>query len=217
MSEKNTIKIAVADDHTILRKGVIELINAFGDFEVILDATNGRELITKIQQSAVLPDVCLIDINMPVLNGYETAEELRKTWPALKILALSMYNAEYTIIRMLASGANGYILKEADPIALREALIGVYENEYYYSEQLSGKMVHTLLEGKKLKMHITEKELQFLKHCCSELNYKEIAEKMFLSPRTVEGYRDALFEKLNIKTRTGLVIFALEMGLNQNS
>ena len=213
--KNSIIKIAIADDHTILRKGVIELINSFGPFRVIIDAVNGRDLLDQLEKAAVLPDVCVIDINMPELNGYETAVILREQWPNIKILALSMYSNEYSIIKMLRTGAHGYILKETDPIELKDALLSVYNHSYYHSELVSGRMVSKVKDEGGGDLGISDRELEFLSLCSTDLTYKEIAEKMNLSPRTVEGYRDSLFHKLNIRSRPGLVVFANKIGLNQ--
>jgi DNA-binding NarL/FixJ family response regulator len=217
MKEQDThqkIRIAIADDHTIIRKGVMELINTFGEFEVILDAVNGADLLQKIAAAPQLPDICMLDINMPELDGYETAKAIRSRWPDIRILALSMYDSEYNIIRMLRSGANGYILKETDPKELRRALNEIYERSFYHSEIVTGRLINKLHQNASTAdFEFSEREQQFLSLCCTEMSYKGMAEQMNLSPRTVEGYRDALFEKLNIRTRTGLVIFAIRIGL----
>jgi DNA-binding NarL/FixJ family response regulator len=213
--KNNSIKIAIADDHTILRKGVIELINSFGPFEVIIDAVNGRDLLDQLEKSIVQPDICVIDINMPELNGYETALILRAQWPKIKILALSMYSNEYSIIKMLRNGAHGYILKETDPTELKDALLSVYHHSFYHSDLVSGRMMSKVKDEAGSDLGISDRELEFLSLCSTDLTYKEIAEKMNLSPRTVEGYRDSLFHKLNIKSRPGLVVFANKIGLNQ--
>lgn len=211
--ETSEIKIALADDHTILRKGVIELVNSFEDCIVIIEATNGKDLITKIEAAPVLPDVCIIDINMPEQNGYETAVIIKQRWSSIKILALSMYNNEYSIIKMLRNGAHGYILKDADPSELNIAIQSVHKQSFYHSELITGR----ILSRSKTKddvLGITEREWEFLSLCSTDLSYKDIAEKMKLSPRTVEGYRDSLFRKLDIKSRSGLVVFANNIGLN---
>ena len=208
------IKIALADDHAILRKGVAELLSGFEDMEVVAEAANGRELLARLEQAKELPDVCIVDINMPEMNGYETAAAIRKNWPGIKILALSMYDTELNIIKMLRSGANGYILKDNDPEDLRIAITQVYKNGFYHSELVTGRMLHLLHDPeKKAVLDLSERELNFLKLCCTELTYKEIADQMFLSPRTIDGYREALFDKLKITSRTGLVIYAIKAGM----
>ena len=208
------INIAIADDHTILRKGVSEILSKFEDFSVVMEAANGKELITKLAAAATLPDVCIVDINMPEMNGYETASEIRSKWPYIKILALSMYDTELNVIKMLRKGANGYVLKDADPEELRIAITRVHKDGFYHSEIVTGRMLNILHDPEgKMNIEINDKELQFLGYCCTELTYKEIADKMFLSPRTIDGYRENLFKKLNITTRTGLAMYAIKAGV----
>lgn len=208
------INVAIAEDHTIVRKGLIELIASFPEFKVVAEAANGREFIDKIGRAPVLPDVVIIDIGMPVMNGYETAAYIREHWPDTKMLALSMLQEEFTIIKMLRNGAHGFITKDCDPIDLRNALNGVFNSTYYYSDLVTSRLLHGLHVDDAKANNISEKEMEFLKHCCSDLSYKEIGDRMCLSPRTVEGYRDALFKKLNLRTRVGLVIFALRTGIS---
>jgi DNA-binding NarL/FixJ family response regulator len=208
------IKIALADDHAILRKGVAEILARFEGFEVVMEAGNGKELLAKMEVAATLPDICIIDINMPEMNGYETTAAIKKAWPHVKVLALSMYDTELNIIKMLRNGANGYILKDNDPEDLRIAINEVHKNGFYHTELVTGRMLHLLHDaGSKVALDLPERELNFLKYCCTELTYKEIAEKMFLSPRTIDGYREALFEKLQTTSRTGLVMYAIKAGL----
>lgn len=210
----DTIKIALADDHNLFRKGVEELIEDFDNMEVLYSVSNGQELVQKLS-SGTLPDVCLLDINMPELNGFETAKAIKAQWPDVKILAVSVYDSEYNIIGMLRAGAGGYILKDAQPDSLKKAIEGLYQNGFYHSEMVTGKILHQLISQPE-EIHssqLQEKEIAFLKHCCSEKTYKEIADAMGISHRTIDGYRDQLFEKLNIKSRTGLVMYALKTGI----
>lgn len=207
----NTIHIALADDHTILRKGVAEILSRFGDIKVVIEAGNGQELLDKISAAKTLPDVCIVDINMPVMNGYETTAAICRQWPDIKVLALSMYDAELNVIRMLRNGAHGYVLKDADPMELRVAITEVAKHGIYHSDLVRGRTKHSA--GNFSGTDLNDRETQFLELCCTELTYKEIAEKMHLSPRTIDGYREALFERLTITSRTGLVIFAIKTGL----
>jgi two-component system invasion response regulator UvrY len=208
------IHIAIADDHTILRKGVVEILSKFDNMTVIMEANNGKELIAKLQSATTLPDVCIVDINMPEMNGYDTASEIKKNWPDIKILALSMYDTELNVIKMLRSGANGYVLKDSDPEDLRIAITKVYKDGFYHSELVTGRMLNILHDPDgKMNIELNERELNFLGLCCTELTYKEIADQMFLSPRTIDGYRESLFRKLNITTRTGLAMYAIKAGV----
>jgi DNA-binding NarL/FixJ family response regulator len=207
MKENEKIRIAIADDHMLLRKGLADLIDSFGPFRVITQAGSGVELMKQLNSDEVLPHICILDINMPELDGFGTLAQIRKKWPAMKVLALSMYNNEFTIIRMLRSGANGYLLKNCHPNEFKHALEHIY-NYGFYETGIAEKN-----KSSNEPVSITPKELEFLKLCCSELVYKEIADKMGISPRTVEDYRDNLFKKLKLSTRTGLVIYALRCGI----
>lgn len=213
----NKIKVALADDHVLLRRGLANLVNSFDDYTVIYEADNGLELQNKITKDN-LPDLVLLDINMPKLDGFATAQWLKQTYPLVKVLALSMYDNENSVIRMFKAGAKGYILKDCEPHELKAAIDSVMQKGYFYSELVTGKLIHTinkLDEDADMRnlSHLNEKEIQFLKLACTEMTYKEIADKMFLSPRTIDGYRDALFEKLQIKTRVGLVMYAIKNGI----
>lgn len=212
-------KVALADDHVLLRKGLATLIDSFDEYCVVLQADNGLELQQGLDNDN-LPDLVLLDINMPKLDGFATAKWLKQTYPLINVLALSMYDNENSVIRMFKAGARGYILKDCEPEELKTALNSVMQKGYYYSELVTGKLIHTInrmeedAEMRNLS-HLNEKELQFLKFTCTEMTYKEIADKMNLSPRTIDGYRDALFEKLSIKTRVGLVMYAIKNGIVQ--
>jgi len=213
MSEK--IRLALADDHNLFRKGVEELIEDFDNMEIVASVANGKELIDKLTAAKVLPDVCLLDINMPEMNGFETAKKIKELWPDIKILAVSVYDSEFNVLGMLRAGAGGYILKDTQPQVLRVAIESLYKNGFYHSELVTGKILHQFMTKPKEQssVELSENELQFLKHCCSELTYKEIADLMKISHRTIDGYRDQLFLKLNIKSRTGLVLYALRTGI----
>lgn len=209
-------KIVLTDDHALLRSGLAGLLTSLGH-TVLFEANNGKDLISKLTDTNI-PEILMLDINMPEMDGYETARWMRKHHPDVKILALSMHDNENAIIGMLKCGAKGYILKDSNPSLLRDAINDLVEKGFYYSDLVSGKLIHIIhhqenaATGNKLNS-LNEREKDFLKYCCSEMTYKEIAEKMFLSPRTIDGYRDALFEKLELKTRVGLVIYAIKNGL----
>ncbi len=211
----NKIKLALADDHTLFRKGVEELIEDFENMEVLYSVANGKELISKLSSAKLLPDICLLDINMPEMNGFDTAKKIKEQWQDMKILAVSVYDTEFNIISMMRAGACGYILKDAQPAALRIAIESVYKNGFYHSELITGKVLHQLISQPKevTSASMNENEIQFLKLCCTEMTYREIADIMKISHRTIDGYRDQLFEKLNIKSRTGLVMYALKTGI----
>jgi two-component system, NarL family, invasion response regulator UvrY len=213
MSEK--IKLALADDHNLFRKGVEELIEDFDNMQVLYSVDNGKDLISKLQSAKVLPDVCLLDINMPGLNGFDTAKAIKEKWPDIKILAVSVYDSEFNILGMLRAGAGGYILKDSQPAILRKAIESLHEHGFYHSELVTGKILHQYISKPKelTTAELNNNEIQFLKLCCTEMTYREIADIMKISHRTIDGYRDQLFLKLNIKSRTGLVIYALKKGI----
>lgn len=206
------IRLAVADDHKLLRKGLVQLLSD-GGYTVVVEADNGRQLIDKLATAEV--DVILMDVSMPELDGIETTRSLRKSHPGCKVIALSMDDEEITIIKMIRAGAKGYLLKNCDPDEMQRAIHDVYEKGFYYSDIITGPLLHTLQnptegsDGPK-EIKFTNRELMFLRLACSEMSYKEIAEVMNLSVRTVDGYRDALFDKLKIKSRVGLVIYAVK-------
>lgn len=219
MNANNKIKVALVDDHILLRKGLAALVNSFDDFTVVFEADNGLDMQQKIRTDN-LPDLVLLDINMPKMDGYTSAQWLKQTYPLIKIMALSMYDNENAVIRMFKAGARGYILKDCEPPELKTALLSVMEKGYFYSELVTGKLIHSINkmeEDADIRniVQLNDKEIQFLKLACTELTYKEIAEQMYLSPRTIDGYRDALFEKLQIKTRVGLVMYAIKNGFVQ--
>jgi DNA-binding NarL/FixJ family response regulator len=211
----NKIKLALADDHNLFRKGVEELISDYDNMEVLFSVENGRELLSKLNTAKVLPDVCLLDINMPETNGFETAKAIKEKWPDIKILAVSVYDSEFNIIGMLRAGAGGYILKDSQPAVLRKAVESLYENGFYHSELVTGKILHQIISkpNETTATELNEKETQFLKLCCSEMTYREIADVMGINHRTIDNYRDQLFYKLKIKSRTGLVMYALKTGI----
>lgn len=209
------ILVAVADDHTLLRNALARLIATFENYSVIFEADNGRDVKEKLSKH-VIPDIILLDVNMPESDGYETARWIYKNYPQVKVLALSMFSDEGTIIRMLRLGAKGYIMKNADPEELKLALDSVLKKDFYLSEYISGKIIsglHKDIDMPEEPIVLNEKEKEFLRWVCTELTYKDIAGKMFVSPRTVDDYRNSLFEKLKVKTRIGLVLYAIRHGL----
>lgn len=215
---KSKASVAVVDDHVLLRNGLANLIRGLDSYAVLFEADNGKDFIEQLKP-LYLPDIVLMDINMPEMDGYETALWLKRNYPGIKVLALSMYDNENAVIRMMKNGARGYILKDIDPVEFRRALDSLLSKGYYYSELITGKLIHAVnnVDGSEQSMHsltlLNDRELVFLKLACTEMTYKEIAEKMFLSARTIDGYRDALFEKLNVKSRVGLVTYAIRNGI----
>lgn len=215
MSFQKKIRIAFADDHSLLRKGLVKLLLTYGTYESLFDVDNGDQVIQEIKNHKI-PDVLIIDVNMEGKNGIDTAQWISNHYPQIRILALSMYNDEETIMKMLQAGAHGYITKNSEPEKLQLAINSVYEKGVYLPESLSAK----LLSGIKNKVlldpgsaNITAREKEFLRLLCKELSVKEIASQMFLSPRTIEDYRKNLIKKLHVKGKTGLIIYAITNGL----
>ena len=210
-------KAVLVDDHALLRNGLAGLVRELG-YDVLFEADNGKEFIEKLKKDN-LPDIVLLDINMPQMDGYDTAAWIKRNHPEIRILALSMYDDENAIIRMLKNGAGGYILKDTEPAELKKAMDAVCNKGFYYAEMVTGRLIHTIHSMQeenspaKAVSGLNERELEFLKLAATELTYKEIAEQMHLSPRTIDGYRDDLFEKLNIRSRVGLVLFAIKNGI----
>lgn len=206
-------KVAIVDDHDLFAGSLEGLINSFPTFITIYHLRNGRELQKKLAINDDIPDVVLLDINMPVMDGFETAEWLSETHPEIKFLVLTMEDEETNIIKMLRLGAKGYLLKDIQPEILNTALHEVVTKGYYYSKKVSDTLVQSLQPENPKQIELKDNELTFMKLACSEMTYKEIAVIMNLSPKTIDGYRQDLFNKYEIKNRVGLVIFALKNNL----
>ena len=186
------------------------------EYDVLYCANNGRHFINLLDPEK-LPDIVIMDVTMPLMNGFETALWVRDNHPNMKVIALSMLNDERTIIQMLRNGAKGYLLKDTEIEDLKQALDDVSNRGMYINDILYKNLVHSIHGSpeqveeneKQVALELTEREKEFLRWLCTDKSYKEIATDMFLSPRTVDGYRDALFEKLKVTSRIGLVLFAL--------
>ncbi len=204
--------IIIVDDHKLVSKAIAELIEGFQTYEILFDLNNGKELLEKIKHPKNIPDIVLLDINMPIMNGFETMKVLNAEYPQIKVLALSMNDDEETIIKIIKLGASGYISKLIDDEELKVALDTIIEKGVYYTEDVTNCLVHTLKseDNKIEKIKLSDREREMMKFVCTELTYKEIADKMFLSPKTIDGYRDALFHKIGVKTRVGLAIYAIK-------
>jgi DNA-binding NarL/FixJ family response regulator len=203
--------VVIVEDHTLLSQAIEGMVNQFKDFEVLYLCKNGQFLID--QFSAIkdnIPDIVLMDINMPIMSGIETTQWLSLNHPQVKVLALSIEDEEYTILKMLRAGAIGYLLKDTEKTILEQALLDIVKFGYYHSTKVTSVLTKygktDIIEPQQLKKN----ELIFLKMACTELTYKEIADKMCLSPKTIDGYRDALFDKLNVKNRVSLVVYAIK-------
>lgn len=211
MSSESIIKISVVDDHSLFRKGVVKLIEQVNPrFKVISEASHGQEFLAQLE-SKLQPNVVVLDLDMPRMDGLETTKILKEKYPEMGILMLTMKDDEESLIKLLKEGVNGYLNKDVDPQELERALISVVENGYHYTDIMTSKLVNALQKpnsGEKPKLN--KQEVRFIKLACSELTYKEIAFEMCLSEKTIDGYRARLFEKLEVKSRVGIVLYAVK-------
>lgn len=209
---KNTI--VIIDDHTLIANALSSIISNFNQFEVLYVCENGADLQEKLK-SKPAPNIVLLDITMPIMNGFETAKWLKATHPNILVMALSMQDDEQSLIKMIKNGSKGYMLKNVHPTDLEKALNNLVENGHYFPEWAASKVFTSIHEDTidaSSKLNLSDREVEFLKYTVTEMTYKQISEKMFCSPRTVENYRDNLFEKLELKTRVGLAVYALKNG-----
>ncbi|MDT0647356.1 response regulator transcription factor [Zunongwangia sp. F260] len=205
--------IIIVDDHILFAKSLHGLLKTYEDFEVVEIFKNGQEVVDYFNFGHTQPDLVLLDIKMPVKDGLETMMWLKENYPEQKALALTMEHDENYIIKMIRNGCRGYLLKDIEPDEFLYALQSVLNSGYYYSDEVSEAMIKGG-PGKKFR-NLTPRELEFLSHACSEMTYKEVAGEMNLSPKTIDGYRESLFEKLEVKSRIGLVLFAIKNDLYQ--
>lgn len=207
--------IAIIDDHLLFAKSLKSLIDTFKDFEVTFQANNGKVFIEQLSKTSNLPEIALMDMNMPIMNGVETTSLLKKNFPSIKVLALSMDDNESSILKMIKNGAKGYLLKDIHPDILLEALHSVIKEGFYHTKDVTNSLINSLkTDSKNLDDIIfNERELTFLKYASTEMTYKEIADVMHLSPKTIDGYREQLFKKLEVKNRVGLVVYCLKNGI----
>jgi DNA-binding NarL/FixJ family response regulator len=200
-----------------MAKALSGLVQKYENYEVLYEANNGKELLDRIKLKMV-PDVVLLDISMPEMDGFETALWLKNNYPEVKVLALSMNDKEDSIVGMLRNGARGYLLKGCKPFELKQALDAVVDKGYYYTEFVTGQLIKSLnpetLQNPQDNLRLNERELEFVKWACSDLTYVQIADKMCVSPRTVDGYRESVFQKLNVKSRQTLAMAAVRLKLN---
>ncbi len=213
--------VALVDDHHLVRDGLAAMVNGFGNYRVVAEAAHGRELIGLLDGKEP-PAIAIVDLNMPVMDGYETIAWLRAEMPTVLPIALTFDHADDAMVRAVRAGARGFILKNARPQTLRNALDSLILTGYYFTDELDqtlrgnpGLRTREEREREKVLAAITPREMEFLLHVCSteEPTYEQIADVMGVHRRTVDGYRIGLFEKFNIKSKTGLVLFAMRWGL----
>jgi len=207
-------KIGLVDDHQLFLKSLGFMLGSFINYDVVVEANNGRHLQEKMEKIQKLPDIMLVDVNMPIMDGVETTKWLSDTHPQIKVVALSMNADDQTIIAMFRAGCCGYLLKDTPPTELEKALDEIKRRGFYNADAGNIDFKKILFHAEeKNEPQLSEKEMLFLNLACSELTYKQIAMEMHLSERTIDGYRETLFRKLNVQTRVGLCLEALRQEL----
>lgn len=206
------ISIGIADDQQLFLKSLSSLVGSFNDFEVVVEALNGEELLKNLGVLQKLPDILLSDVRMPVMDGPALVSKITKSYPGIKCVALSMKEDDHSILSMLRAGCCAYLLKDVHPVELEKALREVCTNGYYNSDSFSINYRRLLINGPG-EVKLNDREKTFLQLACSDYTYKEIASRMFLSEKTIDGYREALFLKLNVKSRVGMALEAIKQNL----
>lgn len=208
-----THSIVIVDDHNLVSQAIANLVNSFRNFQTQYICNSGEELIEKLQSEKIKPHLILMDISMPHMSGIETTLYIKNTYPEIKVIALTAIENNAGIMGIIKAGAKGYILKGADIPIFEKTLNKVVQNGSYFNEKITSTIINSIInEDENLEKNVCLKkqEEEFLRYVCSELTYKEIARLMFRSPKTIDGYRNDLFEKLNIRNRTGLVLYAIK-------
>ncbi len=203
-------RIALVDDHQLFLKSLSLMLESFKVYQVVLEASNGKDLQEKLGKIKELPEIILIDVNMPIMNGIETAKWLSENYPQIKPVALSMNADDNAIISMFKAGCCGYLLKDTHPNELEKALDEINRKGFYNADAGNISFRRILMKvDEKEEIQISPKEMIFLQYACSDLTYKQIATEMHLSERTIDGYRESLFRKFNVLSRVGLCLEAL--------
>lgn len=214
--QESAISVAIVDDHSMLRQGLKTLLSENNKVFILFDARDGLDLQKKIRQYGT-PEVVLMDINMPVIDGFEATRWIKSEYPQVHVLALSMDNGEENIIRMIRCGAGGYLLKSSTIDEVLKGITTISHTGIYFNEHISNSLLKTVrkdaidIESEAMQLTIREKELLF--YSCSELTYKQIALKMNISVNTLKNYRDGIGAKLDIKSRVGMVLYAIKSGI----
>lgn len=208
------IKIGLVDDHTLFLKSLSSLITTMEEIEVVVEAGNGEELTKKLSALDSLPDILLIDVDMPLMNGIQTAKWTKEHFPQIHLVALSMKDEDKAIIHMIQAGCCAYLLKDIHPFELERALNEIKEKGFYNSDTKQRNYARLISNAQeKTILQLTDNERQFLQLACSDLTYKQIADKMHKAERTIDGYRERLFDKLHVQSRVGMVIEAIHQKL----
>ena len=217
MSKERKILIAIADDYKVFREGLKKCISSDKAFKLILEAENGQELISGFEKT--IPDVVIMDLKMPIMDGMEATQMIRKKFPDVKVLVITMYEHDEFIIHLMKIGTNGYLLKDTEPDEIRKSIYAVYENGYYFHDLVDNSLLKKLVIENNIKpsfnqnVEFSEREHEVLKLICEEKTADEIAKEIFLSPRSVEGIRQRIIEKVGVRNTAGLVMFAIKNGI----
>lgn len=206
--------VAIADDHQLFLKSVGMMVNKFNHFTVILDAQNTDTLLNGLATVQILPEILLLDVNLPTIGGIEAARIIKGKYPSIKQVGLSTKDDDITILQMIKAGCCAYLIKEIHPLDFEKALNEIAEKGYYNGDAFNinyRRLLH--LDDKIQSAKLSPNEMKFLQLAASELTYKQIAAKMFLAERTIDGYREAVFEKLKVQTRVGMVMEGLRLNL----
>ncbi len=217
MENYNQTTVAIADDESLFRKGLIHVLNDMSNIKVTIEAGNGQELIDKLDYGNQLPDVLLLDMKMPIMDGISTTKILQKKYPSINIIILSTHFKKSFILNMIELGAASYLPKDTDPEELEKTIKEVDRNGFYYNQQvldyIRENMIKPRLGNRQFNLSITSRETDVLELICNQYTTNEIAETLFISPRTVEGHRKNMLAKLDCKNTAGLVVYALENNL----
>jgi len=211
----NKIQVALADDHNLVRSSLVKLVSSFKNCSVLFDVENGEQVQEKLQNH-IIPDILLLDISMPIMDGFQTALWATKNYPQVKIVALSMETDERSIVKMMRNGAKGFLSKNTEPAELLKAIETVMTKNFYLPEDISWSLVKGMQNEANQPVEpseLSDKEKEYLALVCTELTLDQIAKKMFISPRTGDDYRAILYDKLKVRSRMGMAIYAIKNGL----
>ena len=212
MKETSNINVAYADNHTAVRKGIVTFIEKFGGITVDIEADHGKDLIKQLEKASKQPDIVMLDIHMPYMDGFETVTALKEKWTDIKILVLTAYETEVYLIQMINMGVNGYLLKSCHPQTIKIALESIHDYSFYYTDATEEHFFKKVQRGEIKIPHFTDRELEYLKFCPTDLNYNQIAVKMGTTVKAIDGYTARLCEKLHVKGRIGLAMCAIHFG-----
>ncbi|WP_435355868.1 response regulator [Emticicia sp. SJ17W-69] len=215
-----TINVAIADDQVLFRRGMVSIVNTFKNIHISIEVNNGKELLQAIEIAEIKPDVILLDLSMPELNGVETTKILHQQYPDIKIIILSVYGEDRFVTHLMELGVNAYLFKNVEPVEVEKAIWAVVDKDFYFNEAFLAAMKNRQT-GKKPRLLIqddipstlTQRELDVLDLICKQFTAQEIADKLFISVRTVDGHRNNLLEKTGMRNTAGLVVFSIKNNL----